>query len=255
MTIGTFLTKIANTLNQPHMQETQLRVLTIESPSYEDENIPMHSYYGIADMSCPIYNLKAPTDSAPRKEFTAAYLARRNNDLRWQGAALAWITDFAAMDGLIDEKRVLNCSLNWEAIKSENWAKDIKHRYELHDLAAQVRDLALIMGISFHDAYIWALLEESQIGSAYWIKRALKPLNVEDSLRERKRTQRRTYRAAAKRRAQRRRGDRQAKKFATRIYYTLLCFGSPQCHYTIGRDPQGFALVNHNRTDGVSTTP
>ena len=257
MTIGTMFSKITDILGiNPDPCDREINSLTDThdtylpdtgtSPDYTITKIPMPSYYTFKNhFIIPLANVKVSNkDDSKKAEIAEAYLARRNNELRWQGVALTWVTKFAAIDGFVRERRALNNSRNWESISMQEWGSDLNGRYELFDLVTTIRELSFLLDISFHDAYVGALLAEKKIGGAYLRKHLpQQPMSEEECLlqvRQMKQAQRRAYRAAAKSRSKSRRKDRRSKRFATRKFYTQQCAGSLDCHAALDENAAGF---------------
>ena len=258
MTIATMFSKITDILGiNPDLCDRETSSLTDShdtylpdtgtSSDYTTTKIPMPSYYTFENhLIIPLANVKVSNKNDSKKaEIAEAYLARRNNELRWQGVALAWVTRFASIDGFVQERRALNNSRNWESISMQEWGADLNNRYELFDLVTTIRELSFLLDISFHDAYVGALLAEKQIGGAY-LRKHLPQLPITEKeylfqIKQMKQAQRRTYRAAAKSRSKSMRKDRHSKRFATRKFYTQQCAGSQECHAALDENAAGFS--------------
>ena len=259
MTIGTMFSKFSKITDilgiNPDPCDREINSLTDTrdtylpdtAPDYTATKIPMPGYYTIQNhLIIPLANVKVSNkDDAKKDEMAEAYLARRNNELRWQGVALAWVTKFAAIDGFVQEQRALNNSRNWDSISMQEWGADLNNRYELFDLVTTIRELSFLLDISFHDAYVGALLAEKKIGGAY-LKKHMPQLPMTEKeylfqIKQMKQAQRRAHRTAEKSLSKSRRLDRHSKRFATRKFYTQQCAGSQECHAALDENAAGFS--------------
>ena len=192
-------------------------------------------------------NLMTPTNSSGRNAFRQNYIGRRNYECIWQGPALVNIARDSEQEGYVSEGRAFDAALGWirlyplineinENLESEPWLGASESAHEVNDLIRDISDIAFAQGIDFHDAYVWALLEEQKICDAYMMRRMLPPLDIEDFLatrRAQKQARRRRYRARAKTRDKFRRNARYFKRLQTLKVYTHKRFGSENCHFAL----------------------
>lgn len=148
-------------------------------PAHQLQGIPVPSFYGLDDMYVPVIELMVPRHAAGRQAFQEEYIAaRRNFDRRWIGAALLWVAEVAER-GYSNKSEALNRARNIDDIRLQDWGMDMAEHespYSAFDMLEGIRKASRKLGIDFHDAFVWALLEESRIGTALFKKHAPEPM-------------------------------------------------------------------------------